>query len=90
VQSDRTKLPQKGDREKNILMSLAFLKERMNKGNHFVRRIRIKIEHRLLGDCVVNRQGLRLGDNLRSHRRTIGQVLGVDGKTVKKEYGQDG
>jgi hypothetical protein len=27
LQSDRTKLPQKGDREKNILMSLAFLKE---------------------------------------------------------------
>jgi hypothetical protein len=27
VQSDRAKLPHKGDREKNILMSLAFFKE---------------------------------------------------------------
>jgi hypothetical protein len=27
VQSDRTKLPHRGDREKNILKSLAFLKE---------------------------------------------------------------
>jgi hypothetical protein len=31
VQSDRTKLPHKGDREKNILMSLAFFKENMGK-----------------------------------------------------------
>ena len=57
VQSDRTKLPQKGDREKNILMSLAFLKEAVNDVFDYLDNLE---RSSVTGDSGRRKAGLRL------------------------------